>query len=79
MADTRIFRMTRQFDDGRSHMPRYGRQRSDPAKVEYGDRRVASAKCGGGGYSYKYGPVVKVEATDADATTGWTDVTDEFL
>lgn len=47
--------------------------------VEYGNRQVAGNKCGGGGYSYHYGPVVKVEATDADALTGWIDVTSEFL
>lgn len=79
MADTRLFRITRQFDDNRSHIPRYGRQRQDPAKIEYGDRRVVSAKCGSGGYSHKYGPVVKVEATNAEATSGWEDVTEEFL
>ncbi len=49
-----------------------------PGRVEYGDRRVASAKCGAGGDSYRYGPVVKVEATNAEATEGWTDVSEEF-
>lgn len=71
MADTRIFKMTRSF----AGYPHDGR----PGRVEYGDKRVASAKCGAGGYSYRYGEVVKVEATDAGATTGWTDVTSEFI
>lgn len=79
-ADTRVFRITRQFEDPeQAAWPRYGRQRKEAAKIEYGDRRVVSAKCGSGGYSHRYGPVVKVEATNADATEGWTDVTSEFL
>ena len=69
MADTRIFRITRAFSGG---------IKSRPGRVEYGDKRVASAKCGGGGYSYRYGGVVKVEATNAEATEGWYDVSEEF-
>lgn len=71
MADTRLFRMTREF-------PGY-QGRGRPGRVEYGDKRVASAKCGAGGHSYRYGSVVKVEATNAEATEGWTDVTAEFI
>lgn len=73
-ADTRIFRITRRHT---GELARYTRERSDT--VEYGNRRVASSKCGSGGYSYRHGSVVKVEATNADATEGWTDVTEEFL
>lgn len=73
MADTRIFRITREFS-----RDRYTNDRG-PGRIEYGDKRVVSAKCGHGGYSYKYGPVVKVEATNAEATEGWADVTAEFV
>lgn len=48
-------------------------------KPEYGDRLVAGTKAGRGGDSWRKGRVVKVEATDAGATTGWHDVTAEFL
>lgn len=65
--------MTRQF----TGYQRRGQE--PPGRVEYGDKRVASAKCGAGGYSHRYGPVVKVEATNAEATEGWTDVTSEFI
>lgn len=78
MADTRIFRLTRSRHAGIVGRRRYGKPPPD-TRVEYGDKRVASAKCGGGGHSYTYGSVVKVEATNADATLGWTDVTDEFI
>lgn len=72
MADTRIFKMTR-----RRRQYRTGQVIEET--VWYGNKRVASAKCGSGGYSQQYGAVEKVEATDADATTGWTDVTHEFI
>lgn len=78
MADTRLFRMTRSRSAGTTSRVRYGKPPPD-LRVEYGDKRTASAKCGGGGHSYKYGSVVKVEATNAEATEGWTDVTSEFL
>lgn len=71
MPDTRIFRITRKWA-GYPHDDR-------PGRVEYGDKRVASAKCGHGGYSSRYGPVVQVEATNAAATDGWADVSGEFL
>lgn len=75
-ADTRIFRITREF----AGCPRYASYPAKrPGRVEYGDRRVASAKCGSGGYSHQYGPVVRVEATNAEATEGWTDVTSDFI
>ncbi len=82
MADTRIFRITRAFanyveSSASRNSPGY--RTPKPGRVEYGDKRVASAKCGRGGYSYTYGRVVKVEATNADATDGWTDVTEEFV
>lgn len=70
-ADTRLFRITRQFAG-------YGSRQVPPGHVEYGNKRVAATKCGAGGSSWKYGDVVKVEATDADAITGWTDVSEEF-
>jgi hypothetical protein len=72
MADTRIFRMTRVHREHRT-------RRVIESTVWYGNKRVASAKCGGGGYSYQYGAVEKVEATNAEATEGWTDVTNEFI
>lgn len=46
-------------------------------KVDYGSRRRLSGKFGNPGY-YN-GPVAKVEATNAEATEGWADVTSEFL
>lgn len=78
MPDTRIFRLTRSRSAGSTRSFRYGSPPPD-LRVEYGDKRVASAKCGGGGHSYTYGSVVKVEATNAEATEGWTDVTAEFI
>lgn len=71
MKDTRIFRITRSFS---------GHVRGNPPTIEYGNRRTASNKCSGNGYiSRRHGPVVKVEATNAEATSGWEDVTAEFL
>lgn len=31
------------------------------------------------GFKYSKGPVIKISATNAEATAGWTDVTEEFL
>lgn len=71
--DTRVFRMTRKWGG-------YNRRTDEfTGRIEYGDRKVASAKCGAGGHSHRYGSVVKVEATNPEATAGWTDVTEEFL
>lgn len=73
MADTRIFKITRKFDG-------YVRRGvEDPGHVEYGNKRAASGKCSRNSGSYQHGPVVKVEATNAEATSGWEDVTAEFL
>lgn len=44
---------------------------------KYGDRATLSAVMGGRGWSLKNGRM-KVYATNAEATDGWTDVTDEF-
>lgn len=69
--DTRLFRLTRVK---RQHYT----GKVIETVFEYGPRRVASAKAGAGGGSWKHGPVEKVEATNAEATEGWTDVTEEF-
>lgn len=81
MPDTRIFRITREWPDSPRGLvpraPRFRNPRLTP-KIEYGNRAVASAKCGAGGFSHHHGPVVKVEATNEAATEGWTDVSEEF-
>lgn len=77
-ADTRIFRMTR-AGSTQTFGTYWPRTVTQGPTTWYGNRRVASAKCGGGGASAKYGPVIKVEATNAEATDGWTDVTSEFI
>lgn len=48
-------------------------------RIEYGNRQVAGNKTGRGGESWHHGRVIRVEATNAEATEGWTDVTDEFM
>ena len=62
MADTRIFRLTRE------------RQVKEP---EYVGRQAAGQR-----YSHyradRGGKVARVDATNAGATDGWTDVTHEF-
>lgn len=72
MADTRLFKMTRRERN-------WSTRKVVGETVWYGNKRVASAKCGSGGYSRNYGAVEKVEATNAEATEGWTDVTSEFI
>jgi hypothetical protein len=66
MADTRLFRLT------------YG-----GGTVKYGGRTMAGAAAAATrnhpGWNYRKGLLVKVEATNAAATSGWTDVTAEFL
>lgn len=68
MTDTRIFRYTNHRDE-----------------LKYFNRRTLSAVLGyvkgsSRGYgSYKNGRPVKIEVTNAEATDGWTDVTEEFL
>lgn len=64
MADTRVFRIT--YGDG---------------SVRYGNRRKASnAAAYAKGESPSWWNKANVfEATNAEATAGWTDVTDEFL
>jgi hypothetical protein len=44
---------------------------------EFGSRRVLGTKLGNTGWSRK-GKIDLIEATDADATTGWKDVSSEF-
>lgn len=64
-GDTRLFRIT--YDSG---------------TVKYGNRRVAgpaAAYFNAGNAAYRLGYVTKIEATNAEATEGWTDVTTEFL
>lgn len=46
--------------------------------TEYTNRRGASARLAGGG-KWTTGRIVVFEATNAEATAGWTDVTPEFL
>lgn len=65
MADTRLFKIT--YSSG---------------KVAYGGRTKAAPAAAyslfeGGGY--RKGAVVRIEATNAEATSGWTDVTAEFM
>lgn len=67
-ADTRIFRITR----------------SGTPVIHYGPRKVLGPAIGyqksnGGHGSWQKGTITKIEATNADATEGWTDVTSEFL
>lgn len=66
MADTRLFKLT--YSSG---------------TVRYGDRKVVGPAAAysekSGNYSYRLGTVELIEATDAGATTGWADVTDEFI
>lgn len=69
MPDTRIFRMTRMRRE-------WGTGKVIETTIWYGNKRVTSAKAAS--MSYKYGRVEKVEATNAEATEGWTDVTEEF-
>lgn len=65
MADTRLFRI--RYSNG---------------QVKYGERRVLGPalsyhfKEGGG---YRKGHIVAIEATNAQATSGWADVSGEFL
>lgn len=65
-ADTRLFRLT--YDTG---------------VVKYGPRAVAGPAAAQtikhGSWNHRIGRLVLVEATDAEATAGWTDVTEEFL
>lgn len=65
MPDTRIFRVTYAWSG-----------------VHYANRKVlgpavAYSKKHGGGW--QKGAIEKIEATNAEATAGWTDVTSEFL
>ena len=65
--DTRIFRVTK------------AGYRGDP-KVTYHTRTAVSGMFGTRLYSSRAGrpDILKVEAANAEATSGWTDVTDEF-
>jgi hypothetical protein len=63
MADTRVFRLT--YDDGST---RYGNRRKT-------SNAAGAAKRG----AHWYRKVHTIEATNAEATAGWTDVTNEFL
>lgn len=66
MADTRLFKVF--YKTGKI---RYlARQAVGPAaasSVKYGD------------YAFSKGRITKILATDAEATAGWTDVTNEFI
>jgi hypothetical protein len=68
MADTRIFRITRV-------RRQYRTGQVIDSTVWYGNKRVTSGKASRGSYD---GLVEKIEATNAEATEGWTDVTEEF-
>lgn len=68
MADTRVFRITRVRRE-------WGTGKVIETSTWYGNKRVTSAKSSRGSH---YGRVEKVEATNAEATEGWTDVTEEF-
>jgi hypothetical protein len=46
--------------------------------TEFGHRRNLSARLGHN-WGYGHGRIVHVEATNAAATAGWTDVTSEFI
>jgi hypothetical protein len=66
-ADTRIFRIT---------------YNGSPV-IHYGPRKVLGPALGylkstGGRGGWQKGAIVKVEATNAEATEGWTDVSGEF-
>ena len=64
MADTRLFKITYSWQN-----PKYGERKVvGPAAA----RSISSPGWG-------KGPIVKIEATNAEATEGWTDVTEEFL
>lgn len=68
MADTRVFRMTcvrRQYQTGKVI----------ETSLWYGNKRVTSGKTA---HRSHRGRIEKVEATNAEATEGWTDVTEEF-
>jgi hypothetical protein len=67
MADDRLFRLT--YDSG---------------TIKYGPRVVVGPAAAytlkhKGSWSYRVGMLTKVEATDMEATSGWADVTEEFL
>lgn len=66
MADTRIFRMT--YSSGTI---KYGSRLAAGPAASYSEKY--------GKYSYRLGTLDTIEATDAGATTGWTDVTSEFI
>lgn len=65
MADTRLFRITYAWEP-----PKYGERKVLGPAVAYYN------KTGGG---YRKGCIEKIEATNAEATSGWADVTEEFL
>ena len=62
-ADTRVFKLTRKYNEGH--------------ETEYCGRQAAGQRFSHS-RSYRGGPVEKIEATNAEATDGWTDVTEEF-
>lgn len=47
-------------------------------RVTLGYKRNLTAQLGGQKRRHYTGDIVKIEATNADATIGWTDVTSEF-
>lgn len=51
--------------------------RSD-GTAEYGHRKSLSARLAGH-RNWRHGTIAKIEATNAGATAGWSDVTSEFL
>lgn len=71
MADDRIFRLSREL---RAY---WDKTIVHSRSMEYATRRELSGRLVRA--RVRTGIIVKVEATNAEATDGWTDVTSEFM